>query len=125
MGSFGKQRKYIRAVPLQAAVLCADCETISNSAHDVCVVCGGHSLVNFSRMMGGICSSANVEAPDVPKYDVAISLSVSGVTAHDLNDFIASLTNLIDSNASAVCHSFHVNAEPIVRNAAEAAGKAA
>ena len=39
-------------VPLQNAVLCADCECISESRSDVCGVCGGRSLVNLGRLLG-------------------------------------------------------------------------
>lgn len=41
------------AIPLQQAVLCADCETISASRRDICAGCGGTSLVNLARLLGG------------------------------------------------------------------------
>jgi hypothetical protein len=41
------------AIPLQQAVLCADCEMISGSRHEVCVACGGTALVNLARLLGG------------------------------------------------------------------------
>src|ERR1019366_1275517 len=37
----------LSAVPLLNAVFCADCETISDSPHDACTVCGSRSLVNL------------------------------------------------------------------------------
>ena len=43
----------LNAVPLQNAVLCADCDVVSNSPHDRCMVCGSRSLINISRMLGG------------------------------------------------------------------------
>ena len=39
-------------MPLQNAVLCADCECISESTNDVCEVCGGRALVNLGRLLG-------------------------------------------------------------------------
>lgn len=45
--------RWLNAVALQNAVLCADCEVVSDSPHDQCLVCGSHSLVNISRMLGG------------------------------------------------------------------------
>jgi hypothetical protein len=41
------------SVPLLEAVLCADCEIISNSAGDACEICGSHSLLSLGRLLGG------------------------------------------------------------------------
>lgn len=38
---------------LQNAVLCAECDVISDSPHDTCLVCGSRSLFNISRIFGG------------------------------------------------------------------------
>ena len=35
------------------AVLCADCEVISDSAGDTCVVCGSRCLLSLGRVLGG------------------------------------------------------------------------
>jgi len=43
----------LNAVCLQNAVLCADCEVISDSSHDVCRICGGHALLSLARVLGG------------------------------------------------------------------------
>jgi hypothetical protein len=42
----------VNAVCLQNAVLCADCEVISDSIHETCRVCGSHSLLSLSRVLG-------------------------------------------------------------------------
>jgi hypothetical protein len=42
----------VKSVPLLKAVLCADCECISESRNDVCGVCGGSSLVHLGRLLG-------------------------------------------------------------------------
>src|ERR1017187_6195035 len=61
----------LNAVPLLNAVFCADCETISNSRHDACTVCGSRSLINLFRMLGGTVrsqkpqSAESGERPDV------------------------------------------------------------
>ena len=44
------------AVALQNAVLCADCDCVSDSPHDKCLVCGSRSLFNISRVLGGSLS---------------------------------------------------------------------
>ena len=43
----------LNAVALQNAVLCADCDVVSDSPHDRCLVCGSRSLFNIARMFGG------------------------------------------------------------------------
>jgi|GEM_PF-1005870 hypothetical protein len=43
----------LNAVCLQNAVLCVECEVVSNSPHDHCLVCGSHSLFSLSRVLGG------------------------------------------------------------------------
>jgi hypothetical protein len=43
----------LNAVALQNAVLCAECDAVSDSPHDRCLVCGSRSLFNIARMFGG------------------------------------------------------------------------
>lgn len=43
----------LNAIQLMNAVLCADCEVISDSASDVCAVCGSRSLLSLGRVLGG------------------------------------------------------------------------
>jgi len=43
----------LNAVALQNAVLCAECDVVSDSPHDRCLVCGSCSLFNISSMLGG------------------------------------------------------------------------
>lgn len=43
----------LNTVALQNAVLCAQCEVVSDSPHDRCLVCGSPSLFNIARMFGG------------------------------------------------------------------------
>jgi hypothetical protein len=56
-GSFGdgtfQVGRALNAVALQNAVLCADCDVVSDSPHDRCLVCGSRSLFNIARMLGG------------------------------------------------------------------------
>ena len=50
--SLGRAR-VLNAVPLQNAVLCAECDVVSDSPHDACLVCGSHSLFNIAHLFGG------------------------------------------------------------------------
>ena len=52
-GSLLLSRRPLNAVALQYAVLCADCDVVSDSPHDVCMVCGSRSLVNICQILGG------------------------------------------------------------------------
>ena len=52
----GEERNWgteLSSVPLLEAVLCADCEMISNSAGERCEVCGSPSLLSLGRVLGG------------------------------------------------------------------------
>jgi hypothetical protein len=48
-----ERRRVLNAVALQNAVLCAECDVLSDSPHDICLVCGSRSLFNIARMLGG------------------------------------------------------------------------
>ena len=53
VGSASSRTRVVNAVALQNAVLCAECDVVSDSPHDQCMVCGSRSLVNITRMLGG------------------------------------------------------------------------
>jgi hypothetical protein len=45
--------RVLNAVALQNAVLCAECDVVSDSPHDTCLVCGSRSLFNIASRFGG------------------------------------------------------------------------
>ncbi|HXR17544.1 MAG TPA: hypothetical protein VN777_15230 [Terriglobales bacterium] len=51
-GAPGRGR-FLNAVALKNAVLCAECDVVSDSPHDTCLVCGSRSLFNIARVFGG------------------------------------------------------------------------
>lgn len=51
--SAAERGRVLNAVALQNAVLCAECDVVSDSPHDQCLVCGSRSLFNIARMFGG------------------------------------------------------------------------
>ena len=53
VGSASGRGRVLNAVALQNAVLCAECDVVSDSPHDTCLVCGSRSLVNIARIFGG------------------------------------------------------------------------
>jgi hypothetical protein len=48
-----KPEPMLNTIQLMTAVLCADCEVISDSPGDECSVCGSRSLLNLGRVLGG------------------------------------------------------------------------
>jgi hypothetical protein len=52
-GSVPAGGRALNAVNLQNAVLCAECDVVSDSPHDTCLVCDSRSLFNIARIFGG------------------------------------------------------------------------
>lgn len=50
----GENEPPLNAISLKNAVLCANCDVVSDSPHDRCRVCGSRSLFNISRILGGM-----------------------------------------------------------------------
>jgi hypothetical protein len=48
-----ERNRPLNAISLKNAVLCADCDVVSDSPHDICLVCGSRSLFNIARILGG------------------------------------------------------------------------
>jgi hypothetical protein len=46
-------RPTLNAICLKSAVLCVECDVVSDSPHDHCLVCGSRSLFNIARLLGG------------------------------------------------------------------------
>jgi hypothetical protein len=46
------EKTEVNAICLQDAVLCADCEVISDSTHETCRICGSRSLLSLPRVLG-------------------------------------------------------------------------
>ena len=66
------------AVALQNAVLCAECDVVSDNPHDRCLVCGSRSLFNIARMFGGNlpkdrASLVASDGPEISSYEMILS----------------------------------------------------
>jgi len=48
-----ERARVLNAVALENAVLCAECDVVSDSPHDQSLVCGSRSLFNIARLFGG------------------------------------------------------------------------
>jgi DNA-directed RNA polymerase subunit RPC12/RpoP len=66
----------LSSVSLLKAVLCADCEFISNSPGERCQICGSRSLLSLGRVLGGSIEgerAALVEVGhDQPRYGFTV-----------------------------------------------------
>ena len=105
----------LSAVPLLNAVFCADCETISNSPHDACTVCGSPSLINLFRVLGGTLRSQKPQSAGglakTAKYNLELTVKVREIPANELNRAIESISRLAE-----VCgnvESLHINVESV------------
>lgn len=49
-----RNRSNVESIHLLKAVLCGECECITEAFTDTCPVCGGHSLVHLGRMLHSI-----------------------------------------------------------------------
>jgi hypothetical protein len=101
----------VSAVPLLNAVFCAGCETISNSQHDACTVCGSHSLTSLHRLLGGALKSPKAQ-PTIAKYNLELTAKVHEIPATELNRLIHSITRLAEVGGD--LESLHVNMEPVL-----------
>jgi hypothetical protein len=59
-----EQLRPLNSISLQNAVLCAECDVVSDSPHDHCLVCGSRSLFNISRLLGGMLPSQRTKLID-------------------------------------------------------------
>ena len=103
----------LSTVPLLNAVFCADCETISSSPHDVCTVCGSHSLTSVFRMLGGSLRSQQAYSTHVKtaKYNLELTVKVHEIPAKELNRAIESITRLAEVCGDLKC--LHINVDSV------------
>ena len=106
------------AVPLLNAVFCVGCETISNSPHDACTVCGSRSLVSLFRILGGTLRTQKPQSAEdhakTAKFNLELTVKVHEVPANELNRAIESMSRLAE-----VCgdlESLHINVESAFDN---------
>ena len=103
------------AVPLLNAVFCANCETISNSPHDACTVCGSHSLISLCRMLRGTLRSQKQQSTEdhakTAKYNLELTANVRDIPASELNYALELITRLAEAGGDVRC--LHINIESV------------
>jgi hypothetical protein len=84
--------------PLQNAVFCVNCETVSNSPHDACKICGSHSLINVSRMIRGTLWNRDHQFSSTRgKYRLELAAKVREIAATDLNLLLGLVSRLAEA----------------------------
>ncbi len=68
-----KEVRSLNSICLQNAVLCAECDVVSDSPHDHCLVCGSRSLFNVSRLLGGMLPSQRATLIDPTSRPLTLS----------------------------------------------------
>ena len=114
----------LTAVPLLNAAFCVDCETISNSPHDACMVCGSHSLISLFRVFGGTLRSqkprsteahkphsTEAHAKTAARYNLEVTAGVHDIPAIQLNQAIELITRLAEVGGDVKC--LHINIESV------------
>jgi hypothetical protein len=119
----GTFRRHVEsAISLQTAVLCLDCECISNCRHDQCPVCGSRSVSNLAHILGGRIlgqpARPTVEGRPVLRFDVGIAIHLTGLEAMDLTDVLEGITRLVSPNLSSTQASLHIQVEPLLQQSA-------
>jgi hypothetical protein len=120
----------LNTLPLKSAVLCVDCEIVSNSPHDVCVVCGSRSLLSLVRMLGGALGDQKAHftrnrAKSNLRYDLDLAVKVRELSATDLNATIESITRLQTPEVGGVVEQLRINVESVVEDGVQILRKAA
>jgi hypothetical protein len=116
MNSEARRHKGLSTVPLLNAVFCGDCETISNSPHEGCAICGSRSLMNLDRMLGGSLSGEEQHDGKTANYNLELVVKVRDVPANEMNRAIESMSRLAE-----VCgdvEALRINVEPVLRTKA-------
>jgi len=105
----------LSAVPLLNAVFCVECETISNSPHEACTVCGSRSLINLFRLVGGTLRGQKTQldgdGTKTAKYNLELIAKVREVPATELSHIVESMTRL--ARTGRAVESLRVNVETV------------
>ena len=101
-------------MPLQGAVLCLDCECITNGRIDCCPVCGSRSLLNIGQLLGGSPLPGPSEAPrNAMCFDLTFTIELKQMVTRDVNTAIERITRMIEPRLGHQGACFHINVQPL------------
>ena len=97
-------------LPLGSAVLCLDCEVISNTHDGECPACKSRALLCLARILSG---SLRGHKPNKRvqggAFEVTLTVELHQVPAKDVNISLESLTNVLSAQLADGRASFHIN----------------
>lgn len=111
-----KKQKAAGAVPLQGAVLCVNCECVTNGRFDMCPVCGSCSLLGIGQMLGGTPLSDQADSnkdQDIVHFDLTITIELKQMNPADLNAAVERITRLLGPRLDQGRGCFHIDVKPV------------
>ncbi len=112
-----KLRAERSALPLQTAVLCMDCECVSNSRKDRCPVCGSRSLLGLAKIIGGAKLSSGAPRSGAEQercFDVQIAINWKQILPRELSSALESINDLIGPWLACGQASCHIDVAPVL-----------
>ena len=111
MNSGAQTEEGVSAVPLAHAVFCVDCESISNSPHDACTICGSHSLIGLFRLLGATLrgQKAPSEGGKTATYNLELTVKMHEIPVNELSHAMQSISRLAEVGGDLKC--LHINLE--------------
>jgi hypothetical protein len=109
-----RDRSGAEVLHLWNAVICLDCEVISNTTGDECPACKNRSVVSLARMLGGSFLAHTVQRSHEGEsvlFEVNITVELRQMHAKDLTTTIERLTNVIGPTLARGQASFRVNVD--------------
>lgn len=117
------------AVPLLNAVLCVDCECVTDGRFDKCLVCGSRSLLSIAKIVGGTLLTHEPNGPrkdqDIVQFDLEITIALRQIEPKDLSAAVESITSLIGPSLGRGRACCHINVEPVMGSCTAQEPKAA
>ena len=99
----------LSAIPLLNAVYCVNCDSITNSTHDYCGVCGSRSVVAVSRMWQQLSLA---EAPlKASGYKVSFTADVREIPANGLDECTKLISRLAQLGGDV--RDLHIQVNPV------------
>ena len=106
------------AIPLRSAVLCVDCECVTNGLSDECLVCGSRSLLSLARLLGGTELSHKAhysnKKENVEMLDAEITIHLKQIEPKELSATVEGIASLLEPSLGRGRACFRINVEPVV-----------
>lgn len=102
-------------LPLWNAVLCLDCEIITDRRSDECPLCHGRSLVSLARILGGsLFAHRQRHSPESENalFDITATVELHQMHPKDLTATLERLTNVIGPKLAREQAGFHIDVKP-------------